>query len=453
MATNTTTVTTSAPRLRRTLTLWDLILYGVIVIQPVAPMSSFGALSDRGHGHVVTAILIAMVAMLFTGISYGRMARAYPSAGSAFTYVAQEFHPGVGYVTGWSMVMDYMLNPLICTVWCAQQAHEFAPALPVWGWKIVFAAVFTWLNLRGIKTSARVNAGMAAVMSAVIVVVFIAAIRYIFGHPHNDPLFFTRPFYDPQTFTYGNLFGCTSIAVLTYIGFDGISTLSEEAENPRRNILLATVLTCVVIGILSAAEVYVAQLVWPASEPFSNPDTAYVFAAARTWAPLFGIVGFTLLVANFGSGFGSQIGAARLLYGMGRSNALPKSFFGAVDAKNRVPRNNVLFVGAIALLGSFFISYGRGIELLNFGALIAFMGVNAAAFMRYFVREPEKKISNFLPPILGFLICLGLWWSLSRDAWIVGGTWMLLGIAFGAWKTKGFRSGAINFELPPEEEA
>jgi putrescine importer len=453
MATNTTTVTSSAPRLRRTLTLWDLILYGVIVIQPVAPMSSFGALSDRGHGHVVTAILIAMVAMLFTGISYGRMARAYPSAGSAFTYVAQEFHPGVGYVTGWSMVMDYMLNPLICTVWCAQQAHEFAAALPVWGWKIVFAAVFTWLNLRGIKTSARVNTGMAAVMSAVIVVVFIAAVRYIFGHPHNDPIFFTRPFYDPQTFTYGNLFGCTSIAVLTYIGFDGISTLSEEAENPRRNILLATVLTCLVIGILSAAEVYVAQLVWPASQPFSNPDTAYVFAAARTWAPLFGIVGFTLLVANFGSGFGSQIGAARLLYGMGRSNALPKSFFGAVDAKNRVPRNNVLFVGAIALLGSFFISYGRGIELLNFGALIAFMGVNAAAFMRYFVREPQKKISNFLPPILGFLICLGLWWSLSRDAWIVGGTWMLLGIAFGAWKTKGFRSGAINFELPPEEEA
>jgi len=451
MATNTTTVTTSTPRLRRTLTLWDLILYGVIVIQPVAPMSSFGALSDRGHGHVVTAILIAMVAMLFTGISYGRMARAYPSAGSAFTYVAQEFHPGVGYVTGWSMVMDYMLNPLICTVWCAQQAHEFAPALPVWGWKIVFAAVFTWLNLRGIKTSARVNAGMAAVMSAVIVVVFIAAVRYIFGHPHSDPLFFTRPFYDPQTFTYHNLFGCTSIAVLTYIGFDGISTLSEEAENPRRNILLATVLTCLVIGILSAAEVYVAQLVWPASEPFSNPDTAYVFAAARTWAPLFGIVGFTLLVANFGSGFGSQIGAARLLYGMGRSNALPKSFFGAVDAKNRVPRNNVLFVGAIALLGSFFISYGRGIELLNFGALIAFMGVNAAAFMRYFVREPQKKISNFLPPILGFLICLGLWWSLSHDAWIVGGTWMLLGIAFGAWKTKGFRSGMISFELPPEE--
>src|ERR1700758_1638180 len=391
MATNTTTVTSSAPRLRRTLTLWDLILYGVIVIQPVAPMSSFGALSDRGHGHVVTAILIAMVAMLFTGVSYGRMARAYPSAGSAFTYVAQEFHPGVGYVTGWSMVMDYMLNPLICTVWCAQQAHEFAAALPVWGWKIVFAAVFTWLNLRGIKTSARVNMGMAAVMSAVIVVVFIAAVRYIFGHPHNDPIFFTRPFYDPATFTWGNLFGCTSIAVLSYIGFDGISTLSEEAENPRRNILLATVLTCFVIGILSALEVYTAQLLWPASQPFPNVDTAFTFVAGRAWAPLFAVVGFTLLVANFGSGMGAQIGAARLLYGMGRSNALPQSFFGVVDPKRHVPRNNVIFVGAIALAGAFVISYGLGAEMLNFGALIAFMGVNMAAFVRYDVREGGKK--------------------------------------------------------------
>src|SRR5579864_8595565 len=318
----------SAPRLRRTLTLTDLILYGVIVIQPVAPMSVFGVLSDRGRGHVVTAILIAMVAMLFTAISYGRMARAYPSAGSAFTYVAQEFHPGVGYVTGWSMVMDYMLNPLICTVWCAGQAHDFAPGVPAWIWKIFFVIVFTALNIRGIKTSARINTGMAIAMGMVVVVIFVAATRYLFGHPVHEPQFFTRPFYDPQTFTWAGLFGCTSIAVLTYIGFDGISTLSEEAENPRRNILFATVLTCVVIGVLSAAEVYVAQLVWPASQPFPDIDTAYVWAAARTWAPLFGVVGLTLVVANFGSGFGSQIGAARLLYGMGRSNALPKSFFG-----------------------------------------------------------------------------------------------------------------------------
>ena len=260
-------------RLRRTLTLTDLILYGVIVIQPVAPMSVFGVLSDRGQGHVVTAILIAMVAMLFTGISYGRMARAYPSAGSAFTYVAQEVNPAVGYVTGWSMVMDYMLNPLICTVWCAGQASQFAPGVPPWIWKIFFALAFTLLNIRGIKTSARINSGMAFFMGIVVVAIFIAGARYIFGAPH-DLAYYTRPFYDPHTFTFGRLFGCTSIAVLTYIGFDGISTLSEEADNPRRNILLATVLTCLVIGILSAFEVYVAQLIWPASESFPDINTA-----------------------------------------------------------------------------------------------------------------------------------------------------------------------------------
>jgi putrescine importer len=438
-----------APRLRRTLTLSDLILYGVIVLQPVAPMSAFGALSDRGRGHVVTAILIAMVAMLSTAISYGRMARVYPSAGSAFTYVAQEIHPSAGYITGWSMVMDYIVNPLICTIWCAGQAHEFAPGLPIWGWKIFFAVVFTVLNLQGIKTSARVNAGMAAAMSAVVVLVFVTAIRYILGHPHNDPGFFTRPFYDPQTFTVSGLFGCTSLAVLTYIGFDAISTLSEEAENPKRNIMLATVGTCLVIGLLSAAEVYVAQLVWPASRPFPDQDTAYVYAAALTWAPLFKIVGLTLLIANFGSGMGAQIGAARLLYGMGRSNALPKSFFGKLDPKNQVPRNNVIFIGAIVLIGSFFLTFGRGIELLNFGALIAFMGVNAAAFMHYFVRGREKKMVDFLPPVVGFFICLALWWSLTVPAKILGSIWMALGIAFGAWKTRGFRE-QLSFEVPAE---
>lgn len=345
--------------------------------------------------------------------------------------------------------MDYIVNPLICTVWCAEQANQFAPGIPVWGWKIFFAVVFTLLNLQGIKTSARVNAAMAAAMSAVVVVVFVTAIRYILGHPHSEPGYFTRPFYDPQTFTFGGLFGCTSLAVLTYIGFDAISTLSEEAENPKRNILVATVMTCLVIGILSAAEVYVAQLVWPASRPFPDQDTAYVYAAALTWAPLFKIVGLTLLVANFGSGLGAQIGAARLLYGMGRSNALPKSFFGKVDAKHHIPRNNVIFIGAIVLLGSFRLTYGRGIELLNFGALIAFMGVNAAAFMRYFVRGPEKKFTNFFPPILGFFICLGLWWSLSVPAKILGSIWMIAGIAFGVWKTRGFRE-PLSFEVPPE---
>src|SRR6266403_4902725 len=447
MASSSTTAQTA--RLRRSLTLWDLILYGVIVIQPVAPMSVFGVLSERGHGHVVTMILIAMVAMLFTAISYGRMARAYPSAGSAFTYVGQEINPALGYVTGWSMVMDYMLNPMICIIWISQQAHVFAPGVSYGAWAVFFAAVFTFLNIQGVKTSARVNAALAAAMGMVIAIFFVAAARYIFGQGPHEAGMFTRPFYDPASWNKKTVLGGTSLAVLTYIGFDGISTLSEEAENPRRNILLATVLTCLVIGLLSALEVYAAQLVWPAFEPFQNPDTAYVFVAARAWLPLFKIVGVTLIVANFGSGLGAQLGAARLLYGMGRSNALPKSFFGAVDPKHRIPRNSVLFVGAIALVGSFFLTYERGLNLLNFGALIAFMGVNVAALLRYYVRNPQKQLGNLIPPILGFLICFGLWLSLDRMAQIIGAIWMVAGIAFGVWKTRGFRE-QLSFEVPAD---
>src|SRR5881396_2248281 len=169
----------TGPRLRRALGLWDLILYGMIVIQPTAPMPVYGVMSQRAHGHAVTTVLIALVAMLFTAISYGRMARAYPSAGSAFTYVGQEINPALGYITGWSMVMDYMLNPMICIIWISQQAHVFAPGISYGIWAIFFALVFTSLNIQGIKTSARVNTGLAMAMGVVIAIFFVAAARYV----------------------------------------------------------------------------------------------------------------------------------------------------------------------------------------------------------------------------------------------------------------------------------
>src|SRR5579864_3869475 len=386
---------TTAARLRRTLTLWDLILYGVIVIQPVAPLSVFGVLSDRGRGHVVTTVLIAMVAMLFTAISYGRMARAYPSAGSAFTYVGQEINPALGYITGWSMVMDYMLNPLICIRWCSEQAAVWAPEIRWWMWAIVIFLIFTVLNLRGVKTSARINAGLATGMGVVVAIFFVVAARYVFGHPHDGFAFFTRPFYDPATFKASAVLGGTSIAVLTYIGFDAVSTLSEEVENPRRNILLATVLVCLITGLLSGLEVYAAQLVW-GSKPFPSDQVESAFAMLSRQAGgalLFQIINFTLLVANMGSGMASQLAAGRLLYGMGRGNALPRSFFGVIDPKHRVPRNNILALGVVVVAGAglleFFANklgggaYEIGAEALNFGAFIAFMGVNAASFVHH----------------------------------------------------------------------
>jgi len=353
-------------KLRRALSLWDLILYGVVVIQPTAPMPAYGMVSVRAQGHVITAILIAMFAMLFTAISYGRMARAYPSAGSAFTYVGQEIHPALGYVTGWGMVMDYLLNPLICTILCAQLALNAAPGVPYVIWAIFFAGLFTGLNLFGIRTSARINDGLAIGMGIVITIFFVVAGHYIFQHPHTESGFFWHPFYDPNTFQLRSVLGGTSLAVLTYIGFDGISTLSEEAKNPKRDILLATVLVCLIIGLLAACEVYAGQLIWPVSRPFPDIPTAFVHVAGLaggTW--LLQLVNGTLLVATVGSGMGSQLGAARLLYAMGRSNAIPKSFFGALDPIRRIPQNNVLFSGLLALAGALMMSFERGVELLT----------------------------------------------------------------------------------------
>lgn len=439
-----------APSLRRTLTLWDLVLYGVIVIQPTAPMSVFGVLYEKGGGHVVTTILIAMVAMLFTAISYGRMAQAYPSAGSAFTYVGRELHPSMGFATGWSMAMDYILNPLICIIWCSKAAMNFAPNVPYYVWTVFFFLLFTLLNLRGVKASARTNAVLATWMGVVIAVFFIVAARFLFGGGAGTHSF-TQPFYDQSTFSLRGILGGTSLAVLTYIGFDGISTLSEEAKNPRRDILFATVLTCAVIGILSAAQVYIAQLIWPPHQPFPDVDTAFVHVAGRAAGPwFFGMVNLTLLIANIGSGMGAHLGAARLLYGMGRSNALPKGFFGQVSPKRGIPSNNVILVGVIALIGSWLLTYGLGAEMLNFGALIAFMGVNLAALMHYFVRGSQRSWFDLVFPVLGFAICFLLWINLSTPAKVLGGAWLVVGLIYGAIKTRGFRHDLVDFDVPAE---
>jgi amino acid transporter len=423
--------------LKRALGLWGLVLYGVIVTQPIAAMSPFGIVSVRAHGHIVTAMLLAMVAMVFTALSYGRMARVYPSAGSAYTYVTNEIHPVPGYVTGLSMALDYILNPLICTILASKLMLNYLPAVPYVGWVVIFAALYTALNLVGIKTSARINAVLAAFMGGVILIVIVAAVRFIAKMPVT-PGFWTRPFYDPSTFDLKALMEGTSLSVLTFIGFDGISTLSEEVENPRRNVLLATVLTCVATGVIGALYVYPAQLVWPEST-FPDPDTAYVYVAGRmggTW--LFGLVNFTLLVATIGSGIAALLGAARLLYGMGRDNALPKRFFGYVSEGGE-PRNNVLLVGAIALVGALVVKWGYmsfdlAANLLTFGALIAFLGVNAAAFVHYVVRGGERSLSMILPPVLGFLCCAWILTSVSREGIIGGSIWLGLGLAYALYK-------------------
>ena len=466
-------------RLHRTLGLWNLIIIGMVIIQPTAPMGIYGVISNKAHGHVVTTIFIAMVAMLFTAVGYGRMARVYPSAGSAYTYVGQEIHSGLGFIVGWGTVLAYLLNPLICTAFCAKAAMNILPGilnmipglsnvspdLSYYVWIIFFAAFFSWTNLRGIKTSAKLDEVMCIVMTIVVAIFLGCAIHAVWGVQHA-PGFYTLPFYDPAYFKSSYLYAGTSVAVLTYIGFDAISTFSEEVENPRRNIMLATVLLCVIAGLMSGLEVYAAQLVW-GSKPFPSNVVESAFAMVSRLAggaALFQIINFTLLLANMGSGMGSQLAAGRLLYGMGRGNALPKSFFGAIEPKNRIPRNNILLIGAIALAGSglmeFFSAklgggaYEIGAQCLVFGTLIAFMGVNASSFV-HLCRHREGKgmislLVSLIVPFLGFIICAILWCSVSHASMMMGGLWLVIGIAYGFVRTKGFRSDLVNFDIPSD---
>jgi amino acid transporter len=434
--------------LKRVLGLPALVIYGLVLIQPTAPMPLFGVASDKAHGHVVTVILIGMVAMLFTAWSYGRMANAYPCAGSAYTYVGRELHPALGYLTGWSMMFDYVMNPVICVIWCGKASVDlgFLPGIPTGAWFVFYASLFTLLNLRGIQASNRTNYIVASGLGVVIVLFFVAAFRYLVSAPPGGMDAYIKPFYDPTTFSFNAISGGAALAVLTYIGFDGISTLSEEVRNPRRNVLLATVLVCFITGILAAAEVYAAQLIWPqAASTFPSLENAFAHVAKRAGGPmLFYIVTVALLVASIGSGMGAHLGAGRLLYGMGRDNAIPKGFFGQINPRTQVPSNNILLIGAVAMAGAFALDYKEGgydmgAQLLNFGALVGFMGVNLSALVHYWVRGRDRRVRHLVPPILGFLICLYLWSNLSGKALWIGFAWLCAGVLYGAWRTNFYR--------------
>jgi amino acid transporter len=292
---------------------------------------------------------------------------------------------------------------------------------------------------------------LIVLLSVVVLIFIVYSIRYLFHLPSFEPGQFTRPFYDPSTFSISLVLSGTSIAALTYIGFDGISTLSEEVRNPRRNIMLATVLTCLFTGVIASAEVYIAQLVWGEWGNFPDIDTAFVFVARKAGGNfLFHLLNISLLVSAMGAGIGSMLGAARLLYGMGRENALPRKFFGVVDSKRYIPRNNVLFIGAVTLVGVFVLNYQLTAEMLNFGAFIAFMGVNLSVFFHFFIREKLRKFVNIVPPLFGFVFCFVIWINLSTQAKIAGSIWIVAGMAFGFIKSKGFRETIFSFDSDTE---
>jgi amino acid transporter len=193
--------------------------------------------------------------------------------------------------------------------------------------------------------------------------------------------------------------------------------------------------------VFSGLQIYAGQLVWPYGKPFPDIDTAYVYVAGKAGGTaLLQLVNFTLLVAGVGSGLGAQLAASRLLYGMGRDDAIPKKFFGVLDERTRTPRNNVLFTGVLALVGSYLLSYQLGAEMMNFGAFIAFIGVNLAALVHYSVRGRDYRLVSWLPPVAGSMICFYIWLHLRWPAMVLGTVWLAAGVLYGARKKTEFRT-------------
>ncbi len=440
----------AVPHLRRVLKLRDLIFYGIIVITPVAPIPIFGVVQKVSGGHALTTILIAMAAMVLTAISYGRMASIYPQAGSAYTYVGLGLNAHLGFMAGWAMFLDYMMIPLLNTVYVAVTIHDqLLPQVPYWILALLTVGVMTILNWRGIRVTANANTLFILVSSFVIGVFAIAAVRYLWLKDGWHGLFSLQPLYNPRTFQWGAVLAGTSLASLTYIGFDGVTTLAEDVENPRRNVLLATVLVCVLMGLFSGLQVYLGQRVWPDFETYPNVDTAYMDLTRRLGGPvLFGspilltMMAGIVIAANFGSGLSGQVGAARLLFGMGRDKVLPGRVFAYLDHRSN-PTANIVIVGALAFVGTLFMSFAQCAAILNFGAFLAFMGVNLACLWQFYcVRRNDRNRSFFkdaVAPGVAFVFTLGIWLGLSKSAKIIGGCWFLSGLVYLALRTRGFR--------------
>ena len=448
----------AVPRLRRTLTLWDLIFYGIVLIQPIAPVPLYGVAQKLSDGHFVTIILIALFAMLITAVSYGRMGALYPTAGSAYTYVGKGLNPHLGFLAGWAMILDYLLQPLINTVWISTALHErYLPQVPYIAWAALIAGIMTVLNLAGVKSSSRANKVLLAVMSVVVAFFVVLAIRYLYGGQGWSGLFSMQPLYDPKTFNSHKILTATSFAALTYIGFDGVTTLAEDVENPKRNVLLAVVLTCIFAGVCSGVEAYLGARVWPDWRSFPNLETAFMDICSRVGGVLlFNAMGAILIVAAFGSGLTGTLGAARLLFGMGRDGVLPKKFFGYLKPGSSTPTYNILLIGVVAFLGAVLLNkigsaYEHAGELLNFGAFLAFMGVNLACFWQFTIKRQQgyetKFLTDTLLPIIGFLFCLLIWINLNVIAKTVGGIWFAIGILYVGYKTNWFRSAPVMIDF------
>ncbi|WP_296233097.1 APC family permease [Pseudomonas sp. UBA4617] len=426
-------------RLRTSMGMTALILFGLAYMVPLAVFTTYGLVTQMTKGHLPTAYLLTLAAMLLTAYSYGRMVQAHPYSGSVYTYARKAFGSHIGFITGWTLLLDYIFLPLLSYLLIGIYMAEYFPAIPAWLWVLGSIALVTCLNLVGIESITRVN-WLLVMLQLVFIVVFVAlSIRNIAGQA--EPASLLAPFHH-DGFSVPLIMTGAAVLCLSFLGFDAVSTMAEETSNPTYRIPMAILAVSLIGGLLFLLVSYCAQMVFPDWGSFADPDSASVDVMRRVGGELL-VTAFTAtyVAGCFASAMVSQASVSRVLFAMGRDGALPRAF-GRLVTKKRVPAVAIVVVSLLSLV-ALVITLDTVANMISFGALFAFSAVNLAVVKHYLVDHRLRGARNYLlygvVPGLGFLSTLWLWGSLTSLSFSIGLCWMGLGLVMLLGLTRAFR--------------
>ncbi|WP_200330466.1 APC family permease [Leucobacter sp. L43] len=439
MSADTALQTAQPAKLLPRLGLLGVVFFGLAYMSPSIVTSTFGVVSETSRGAAPTAYLVATAAMLLTAIAYAVLARAYPTAGSAYTYVGKTLGRVVGFFAGWVILLDYLFLPMVAWLIQSTYLHAQFPGIPLWVWLLVNVGATTVINLLGIALADRVNIVLTITAMASVAALVIVLLLFLGREAGGAP---STAMWNDQT----NIVAVSSaaaVAAYSFLGFDAISTLSEETKHPRRDIPRGIVLAVLIGGCIFVGVSFLMQLVHPGGV-FENADTAgYTLSIFAGGAAFTNVNNLVSVIAGFGSGLAIQATSSRLLFVMGRDGVLPRAVFGRLSSAFRVPWINILLIGAIGMLGML-LDIGKATAYINFGAFLAFALVNIA-FLVWIWRNaaPARPIAVTVLlsaiPVAGFAVDLYLFSKLHPEAYAIGGAWLLLGVVMLAVATRGFR--------------
>lgn len=422
---------TGAPvRLKRALGTPALTLFGLAYMLPLAIFTTYGLVTQLTGGHLAGAYFVTTIAMLFTAYSYANMVRAYPVAGSAYTYTQKTFGAHLGFLTGWTLLLDYLALPLLNYLIIGLYLNTAFPGIPSWIFIVVSVIIVTLLNVIGVRLVSGANLALVGVQIIFIVVFVAVGLGYIATNGNMPGIL--DPFFSGGT-TIGNIASGSAVLALAFLGFDAVSTLSEEAKDPKRSIPRAILLATAIGGLLFIIMAWVAGLAFPDFEAFKDPNTASLELMTRIGgAALTTFFTAAYIAGSFASAITSQASVARILFAMGRDGQLPKTVFAALHPRFRTPWIAVLIVGVVGLLGAIFIPLDIAASVISFGALVAFSFVNLAVIKHYVIDGKQRSgvaiLKYIVAPAIGFLLSVWLWTSLVQPTFTYGLIWLGVGI-------------------------